>query len=215
MLLGTVNTFHDYQGLFCNWLSKYALQYAIRRVQKIKAGLKLNRTYQLWVYPIAINWFDDYINTINNNTKLLLTTSKDDGRKLTIHPVRRTKKTGRDWNKPLSQWHSLKKGLCTKPEVWVADVVQMDDDIVWFLFWGKITSWNKYVRGKNKTVLFQFPTYKWWPWCGELQILVSLNLAIIIWQWTIFTITFFTANYINLLHGQTDIKQSCANQWWQ
>jgi len=42
----------------------------------------------------------------------------------------------------------------------VADVVQMDDAIFRFVFWGKITSWNKGVRGKNKTVLFQFPAYK-------------------------------------------------------
>lgn len=47
VLLGTVNTFHNYQGLFWNWLFKYALEYAIRRIQKIKTGLKLNRTYQI------------------------------------------------------------------------------------------------------------------------------------------------------------------------
>jgi hypothetical protein len=55
MLLGTVNTFHSYLGLLWNWLFKYALKYAIWRVQEIKAGLKLNQTYQLWVYPIAVN----------------------------------------------------------------------------------------------------------------------------------------------------------------
>ena len=160
MLLGTVNTFHNYTGLFLNWLFKYALEYTIRRVQQIKAGLKLNRTYQLQVYPIAVYWFGDCINTIKNNTNLLLATSKDGGWKLRIRPLRKTKKTGRDWNKPLSQWHSLKKGLSTKTEVGMADVVQMDNAIVWFLFWGKITSWNKGVRGKNKTVSLQFPTYK-------------------------------------------------------
>jgi hypothetical protein len=44
VLLGTLNTFHKYVGLFWNWIFKYALEYATRRVQKIKAGLKLNRT---------------------------------------------------------------------------------------------------------------------------------------------------------------------------
>jgi hypothetical protein len=79
MLLGTVNTFHNYPGLFWNWLFKYALEYVIRSVQEIKAGLKLNRTYQLQVYPTAGSLFGDYINTIKNNTNLLLATSKDDG----------------------------------------------------------------------------------------------------------------------------------------
>jgi len=43
-LLGTVNTFLNYQGLFWNWLFKYTLEYAIRNFQEIKAGLILNRT---------------------------------------------------------------------------------------------------------------------------------------------------------------------------
>jgi hypothetical protein len=114
VLLGTEITFHNYLGLFWNWLFKYALKYAIRRVQEIKAGLKLNRTYQVRVYPITVNWFGDCINTMKNNANLLLATSKDDVRKLGICPLRRTKQTGRNWNKPLSQWHSLKEGLSTQ-----------------------------------------------------------------------------------------------------
>jgi hypothetical protein len=55
VLPGTVNNFHNYQGLFENWLFKFALEYAISRVQEIKGGLKPNRTYQLQVYPIAVN----------------------------------------------------------------------------------------------------------------------------------------------------------------
>jgi hypothetical protein len=55
VLLGIVNTFQNHPGLFWNWLFKYALEYAIMRVQQIKAGLKLNRTYQLQVYPTAVN----------------------------------------------------------------------------------------------------------------------------------------------------------------
>jgi hypothetical protein len=55
VLLGTVNTFHNHPGLFWNWLFKYPLEYAIRRVQQIKEGFKLNRTYQLQVYPVSLN----------------------------------------------------------------------------------------------------------------------------------------------------------------
>jgi len=55
VLLGTVNCFHNYPGLFWNWLFKYAVEYAIRRAQEIKAGLKLNMTYQLQIYSTAVN----------------------------------------------------------------------------------------------------------------------------------------------------------------
>ena len=96
VLLCTVNNFHNCLGLFWNWLFKYALEYVIRSIQETKAGLKLNRTYKLQFYPTAVNLFGDYMNTIKNNTNPLLATSKNDSRKLTICPLRGTKKTGRD-----------------------------------------------------------------------------------------------------------------------
>jgi hypothetical protein len=46
----------------------FALEYAIRKVQKNWAGLKLNGTHQLLAYADDVDLLVDNIDTINKNT---------------------------------------------------------------------------------------------------------------------------------------------------
>jgi hypothetical protein len=47
----------------------YALEYAIRRVQVIRNGLKLNGTGQLLIYADDVNILGGSVHTIKENTK--------------------------------------------------------------------------------------------------------------------------------------------------
>ena len=60
-------------------LFNYALQYAIRRVQVNKDGLKLNGTHQLLVYADDVNIVGGSVHTIKKNTGALIAASKETG----------------------------------------------------------------------------------------------------------------------------------------
>jgi retron-type reverse transcriptase len=60
-------------------LFNLALEYAIRKVQENRVGLKLNRTNQLLVYADDVNVLDDDIDTIKKNTETLIDADKEVG----------------------------------------------------------------------------------------------------------------------------------------
>jgi hypothetical protein len=60
---------NDEQGdALTEMLFNFAVQYAIRKVQKNQVGLKLNGTHQLLPYADDVNLLGDSIDTIKKNT---------------------------------------------------------------------------------------------------------------------------------------------------
>jgi hypothetical protein len=53
-------------------LFSFALEYAIRKVQKTQVGLQLNGTRQLLNYADDANLLGDYADTVKNNTETFM-----------------------------------------------------------------------------------------------------------------------------------------------
>ena len=60
-------------------LFNFALDYAIRRVQVIQDGLKLNGTHRLLVYTDDVNILGGSVRTIKENAEVLVVASKEIG----------------------------------------------------------------------------------------------------------------------------------------
>jgi len=60
-------------------LFKFTLDYAIRRVQVIQDGLKLNGTHQLLLYAADVNVLGGSVRTVKGNAEALIVASKKRG----------------------------------------------------------------------------------------------------------------------------------------
>jgi hypothetical protein len=60
-------------------LSIFALEYAIRKVQEILVGLKLNGIHQLPAYADSVNLLGDHFSIINKSTETLINAVKEVG----------------------------------------------------------------------------------------------------------------------------------------
>jgi hypothetical protein len=69
-------------------LFKFALKYAIKKVQENQMGLKLNGTHQLLAYPDDVNLLGDNICTINKNTQTLIDAKKEVGLEVNVEKTK-------------------------------------------------------------------------------------------------------------------------------
>jgi hypothetical protein len=69
-------------------LFNFALEYAIRKVQEIQVGRKLNGTRQLLIYANDVNLLGDNIDIIKKNTEILIDAIKEVGLEVNIEKTK-------------------------------------------------------------------------------------------------------------------------------
>ena len=86
-------------------LFKFALEYAIRRVQVNQDGLKLNGTHQLLAYASDVNNLGRSVDTVKKNAEILLAASKDIGLEIN---AQKTKYMTMSRDQNAGRMHSMK-----------------------------------------------------------------------------------------------------------
>jgi hypothetical protein len=69
-------------------LFNFALEYAMKKLQKNQVGLELNVTHQLLAYADDANLLGDNIETINKNTETLIDGSKEVGLRVNVEKTK-------------------------------------------------------------------------------------------------------------------------------
>jgi hypothetical protein len=74
--------------LLSSLLFKFALEYAIRKVQENQVGLKLNGTHQLLAYADDVNLLGDNMDNIKKHTEFLIDVSKEVGLEINVEKTK-------------------------------------------------------------------------------------------------------------------------------
>jgi hypothetical protein len=69
-------------------LFNFALEYAIRKVQEIQVGLKLNGKHQHLAYTNDVNLLGDKIDTVKKNTETVSDASKEVGLEIKVEKTK-------------------------------------------------------------------------------------------------------------------------------